>query len=118
MGNTRRHIDRAVDEAMETQEDAQELTRVVDEALSDGEITLDEAKRIQQQALEVLRDANEVVKATERANVAELVLGSLLKDGRVSPRLLRLARDVDLELVVPLVALPLADEFALETATA
>lgn len=106
MANLPRHIDLAVAESMETEEEAQKLLRLISEAQADGQITLEESQGILAQAMEVLREATEDVLAVERANIAELVLASLLKDGKVSSHLLAKARDVGLQVAFPIVDLP------------
>lgn len=106
MANTARHIDLAVLEVMETEIEAEKLLRIISAAQADGEITVDESKAILAQAAEVLREAEEDVLAVERANVAELILASLLKDGTVSSYLLKKARDVGLVVAFPMVELP------------
>ena len=103
MANTRRHIDEAVDEVLDVRDAAEGVIRGIDRALADGIVTREEIEAIADQARRVVQEAKEAVQATERANVAELVMASMLRRGDVSPRLLRRARDVGLSVVVPFV---------------
>lgn len=102
MANSCRHIDLAVCEAMETQDAAGALQDVIAEALADGVVTPEEALRIRDHAATVYREASEVVTAVERANVAELLIVSIIRDGKPSPKLLVRARDVGLDVAYPL----------------
>ena len=101
MANQARHIDLAVEDAMQTREEAEKLIRQIDKALEDDTVTPEEALAILHQAKEVLREAHEDVIATERANVAELVTASVLKSGQASPYLLKRARDCGLAVAMP-----------------
>ena len=101
MANQPRHIDLAVEDALQTREEAEKLIRQIDKALEDDTVSPEEALAILHQAKEVLREAHEVVIATERANVAELVTASVLKTGQASPYLLKRARDCGLAVAMP-----------------
>lgn len=106
MANTRRHIDLAVDEVQDVRDAAERLIEDIDLALEDGEISLSEAYEIAAQSRRLLREAQEAVVATERANVAELIVASILREGTVSPKLMRQARDVQVDVAIPIVPLP------------
>lgn len=106
MANTRRLIDLAVDEVQDVRDAAERLIAEIEQALAEGNLSLQVGYEIAAAARRVLREAQEGVLATERANVAELVMASLLREGKVSPKLLRQARDVQLEIAIPIMPLP------------
>lgn len=85
-GREQRRAELAIDEAQDVREaaqklrnDAEGLTRELDEAMADGDITPEEAKRIAQRARQLVEQAGrtqveaaQVVVATEWTSVGEL----------------------------------------------
>lgn len=115
MANSNRHIDLAVQEAMEAEDAAIELLSVIGSALADGVVTQEEALVIRDHAARVQREAYDVVIATERANVAELLMASLIRDGKPSRKLIDRARDVGVHVAYPVLT-PVAQTDIRQTA--
>ena len=110
MTNNPRLADLAVNEVMETQQETRTLLRLIDEALSDGNVTPEEALRIRDQAREVKREADEDVLATERTNIGELLTVAGLT-GTYNKRLLTDARNLGLQVVIPQANVVLMDDY-------
>jgi hypothetical protein len=73
-----RLADTTVKEAMQAEDAAASLARLVEKAASDGEISAEEVSQIKGAVRRVTREARDVVKAAEEANVGELLFGSYL----------------------------------------
>lgn len=98
MATHARLADVAVEVAMDAQDRTRQALRVIEDALGDGTVTPDEARAMVRHMRVALTAAEDVVVATERANVGQRVALSYLTTVPVNPYLRKQAAEVGLPL--------------------
>lgn len=87
--------DAVMEEAEEADEAVMRLQRTIVRALADGEVTTDELIEIRADADAACREVRDVVKASERASIAQRISDNVMRGGIAESTRMR-ARDAGL----------------------
>lgn len=90
------NTDIVLGEAVDVDDAARLVLRLLRDAREDGVVSLLEAERIYQAAVRTVVEAREVVTAAELAYAADKVIDNLRRGGRVAPQTARHCRELGL----------------------
>ena len=100
MANNPRSISEAMNETLDVKLQAAKLWNLINRVTEDGQVTLEEAAAVRDQARTILNEADEAFEATREADIGQRLAVSYLTRTPINPTLRREAREVDYPLLI------------------